>query len=75
MSTSLTQSQFQPLVTQAPSPALAPVWQRASQSVWRYLESVGRARAQDELRRLALSHRDTNPTLARQLRHALQQIT
>lgn len=73
MSSTLIHSQVQP--RPATSAAARQLWQRGSEAIWRVLEDLGRSRAQDELRRLALSHQATNPTLARKMREALLQIS
>lgn len=39
-------------------------------AIWRYLESIGHARAQRELRQLAATWELTHPALAQQMRQA-----
>lgn len=39
-------------------------------AIWRYLEAIGHARAQRELRQLAASWALTHPALAQQIRQA-----
>lgn len=54
--------------------AAMPWWERAARATWRFLESMGRAHAQAELRRQAVGWELSNPELARLLRQTADQL-
>lgn len=49
-------------------------WRRMGLAIWHGLESVGRARARSELRRLAVEREGVDPELAARLRQAARHL-
>ena len=70
MSSHLIQAPFATIGTSRTAQGQSTFWQRALQSCLPVFESIGRERAQRELRLMALRWDRTSPELARQARQA-----